>query len=252
MNQEDKIKELENILQEMKEANTQSAVTVEEVTTRKKPLKLWRVGKLFFALWRRPIIVILTLLIVFVVAVPSIAFYLLKQGSTFSEQKGVYLEQVQNISELATAEAYTKVLIERQDNQLFGQDIGINVPGTKRQVLVVIPGSVKAGVDLSTLSEEDLVIDEDNKKVKLRIPKAQFLGGAEIYFDQVEVYSYEGLFRGKADIEEAYELAEEAKQLILTETAGQGVLKTAQQNAENTLREMFTFMGYTVTIEVKE
>ena len=84
------------------------------------------------------------------------------------------------------------------------------------------------------------------------MPPATFLGGAEIYFDKVEVYSYEGLFREKANIEEAYELAEEAKELILEETAGQGVLTMAQQNAEKTLKEMFSFAGYDVTIEFKE
>jgi len=38
----------------------------------------------------------------------------------------------------------------------------------------------------------------------------------------------------------------------LEETAGQGVLTMAQQNAEKTLREMFSFAGYDVTIEFKE
>ena len=74
----------------------------------------------------------------------------------------------------------------------------------------------------------------------------------EIFFDNVEIYSYEGLFREKANIEEAYELAEEAKKLILEETAGQGVLQMAEKTAEKTLREMFLFAGYDVTIEFKE
>ncbi len=84
------------------------------------------------------------------------------------------------------------------------------------------------------------------------MPHATFLGGAEIFFDNVEIYSYEGLFREKANIEEAYELAEEAKKLILEETAGQGVLQMAEKTAEKTLREMFLFAGYDVTIEFKE
>ena len=35
----------------------------------------------------------------------------------------------------------------------------------------------------------------------LTLPKPEFLGGPEILFDQVEVFSYEGLFREKADID---------------------------------------------------
>ena len=67
--------------------------------------------------------------------------------------QGAFLEQIQDLNELATAEAYTKVIIEQQDNAVFGQSIGLNVPGTKRQLLVVIPGSVKAGVELSGLTD---------------------------------------------------------------------------------------------------
>ncbi|WP_342513298.1 DUF4230 domain-containing protein [Sporosarcina sp. FSL K6-1522] len=245
-----KIDEMERLLQELKQAKKESAVTVD--TVKGRSFGFWRTGKLFFSVWRKPFLVIALLILLLMVALPFVTFFVLKQGSTFTEQKGVFLEQIQDLNELATAEAYTKVIIERQDNTLFGQSIGLNLPGTKRQLLVVIPGSVKAGVDMSKLAEKDIVVDEANKTAKLTLPAATFLGGAEIYFDQVEVYSYEGIFREKANIEEAYELAEEAKRLILEETAGQGVLQMAQQNAEKTLREMFSFAGYDVKIEFKE
>lgn len=66
------------------------------------------------------------------------------------------------------------------------------------------------------------------------------------------MYSYEGVFREKANIEEAYELAAEAKKLIVEEASGQGILQTAQHQAERTLEDMFSFTGYDVTIKVKE
>lgn len=242
--------ERERLLKELQAAEKEAAVTVDAV--RGRPFGFWRAGKLFFSLWRKSFIAIALAILLLIIALPFITFFILKQGSTFTEQKGAFLEQIQELNELATAEAYTKVIIERQDNTLFGQSIGLNLPGTKRQLLVVIPGSVKAGVNMSNLTEKDVVIDEENKTAKLTLPPATFLGGAEIYFDKVEVYSYEGIFREKANIEEAYELAAEAKELILEETAGQGVLTMAQQNAEKTLREMFSFAGYDVTIEFKE
>ncbi|MCG7343517.1 DUF4230 domain-containing protein [Sporosarcina sp. ACRSL] len=252
MDDKKKLQEIERLLKEMKDSDSESAVTVEELIGRKR--KSWRprLRFTFISKWKRWTLLLAVLLLLIVLSLPFIAFYLLKQGSTFTEQKGMFIEQVLELNEMATAEAYTKVIIERQDNQIFGQSIGLNVPGTKRQLLVVIPGSVKAGVDLSKLTEKDVIIDEEKKTAKLTLPPATFLGGAEIYFDQVEVYSYEGVFRQKADIEEAYELAAEAKKLILEEATGQGVLKTAQYNAEKTLKEMFSFAGYDVTIEFKE
>ena len=252
MEDEKKMKEIERLLKELKASESESAVTVEEVVGRKP--KSWRprMRFKFFSAWKRSMLLIAVLLLLVVISLPFIAFTLLKQGSTFTEQKGVFLEHIQELNEMATAEAYTKVIIERQDNQLFGQSIGLNVPGTKRQLLVVVPGSVKAGVDLSKVTEKDVVIDEENKTARLTLPAPTFLGGAEIYFDQVEVYSYEGLFRAEANIEEAYELAAEAKKLIIEEATGQGVLRTAEFNAEKTLKEMFGFAGYDVTIEFKE
>lgn len=244
-----KIDEIERLLKELKAGEEETAVTVEE--TERHPSGFWRVGKILLSLWKKSFLLIL-LLIGLAIAIPFATMYFMATGSTFTEEKTAFLEQIQDLNELATAEAYTKVIIERQDNEVFGQSIGMNLPGTKRQLLVVIPGSVKAGVDLSGVTEDDVIINEEEKTATLILPPADFLGGAEIFFDQVEVFSYEGLFREKANIEEAYELAEEAKKLIIEETAGQGVLHTAQKNAEKTLHEMFAFAGYDVTIEFKE
>ena len=47
-------------------------------------------------------------------------------------------------------------------------------------------------------------------------------------------------------------LLQKAKELILEETAAQGVLQMAEKTAVKTLREMFSFAGYDVTIEFKE
>lgn len=244
-----KIDEIERLLKELKAGEAESAVTVEE-TTKRSP-GFWHVGKIFLSLWRKKFLFIF-LLIAIAIALLFVGFYFLTNGSTFTEEKTTFLEQIQDLNELATAEAYTKVIIEQQDNELFGQSIGVNFPGTKRQLLVVIPGSIKAGIDLSEVTEKDLTVNDEEKTVKLSLPRADFLGGAELFFDEVEVFSYEGLFRGKANIEEAYELAEEAKKLILEEAGGQGVLQMAERNAEKTLQEMFSFAGYEVTVEFKE
>lgn len=250
MEDKEKLDEIERLLKELKAGEEETAVTVEEV--KKRPSSFWPVGKLFLSMWKRSFLIIAALILIVVIALPVATFYFIKNGSTFTEEKGAFLEKVQNLNELATAEAYTRVIIERQDNAVFGQSIGVNLPGTKRQLLVVIPGSVKAGVDLSQLSDKDVVIDDKKKTATVTLPPAKFLGGAEIYFDEVEIFSYEGLFREKTKIEEGYELAEEAKRLILEETAGQGVLDMAERNAEKTLKEMFSFAGYDVTIQFKE
>ncbi|GKV67378.1 MULTISPECIES: DUF4230 domain-containing protein [unclassified Sporosarcina] len=245
---------------EIGQAEDETSVTAEEMITpgpkakkkRKRKMFFLRLGYTLWSSWRKTYILLILMLAAAIIILPVAGFYLIKMGSTFTEQKGAFVEHVQELQELTTAEAYTKVLVERTDNELFGQSIGVNLPGTKRNLLVVIPGSVKAGIDLSDITESDLTIDDREKTVHLSVPPAEFLGGAEIYFDQVEVYSVEGLFRTKADIEEGYELANEAKNLILEEASEQGVLQTAERNAEKTLKEMFSFAGYELEVEFKE
>lgn len=250
MKNKKKIDEIERLLLELKAGEQETAVTVDEV--KKRPSVTWRAGKIVLSLWRKPFIIIASIVLLLMIALPIAAIYIIKNASTFTEEKSAVIERIQNLNELATAEAYTKVVIERQDNTIFGQSIGVNLPGTKRQLLVIIPGSIKAGVELSGLTEKDIAMNHEEKTATLTLPHATFLGGAELYFDEVEVFSYEGVFRVKANIEEAYELAEEAQSLILEETAEQGVLKTAEENAKRTLTEMFSFAGYDVTIQFEE
>ncbi|SIT70090.1 DUF4230 domain-containing protein [Edaphobacillus lindanitolerans] len=191
-------------------------------------------------------------LLALVLILPILALRLLAGGSTFMEQKGAVVQRVQELKELATAEAYTKVIIERSDNELFGQSIGIDIPGTKRNLLVVLPGSVKAGIDFGKVGEKDIRVDQEAETVRIEVPKPEFLGKPEIRFDEAQIYSQEGLFRAKADIREGYDLAEEAQSLIIKEATEQGVLETARKNAESTLKEMFSFAGYDVEVTFKE
>ncbi|QUW21104.1 DUF4230 domain-containing protein [Sporosarcina sp. Marseille-Q4063] len=250
MSNNKKTDEIERLLKELKASEEETAVTVEE--TRNSQSGFWGVGKLFFSVWKKSILIIALLILTLMIALPFATFYFLKTGSTFTEEKGVFLERIIDINELATAEAYSKAIIKREDNKILGKDIGMNLAGTKRQLLVVVPGSVKAGVDLSGISNDDFIFNESKKTAKLTLPHATFLSDPVVFLDKADIYSLEGLFRGKANIEEGFEIAEEAKELILKDATEQGVLQRAEKNAEKTLREMFSFAGYDVTIEFKE
>src|SRR5690606_31213265 len=112
----------------------------------------WKTTKLMMSVFRNSFLVLIVVLLLLLVALPLGTFWMIK-GSTATESKGVFLEQIRDLNQLTTAEAYSKVVIKREDNKVFGQEIGLDLPGTKRQLLVVIPGSVKAGIDLSDVTE---------------------------------------------------------------------------------------------------
>jgi hypothetical protein len=201
--------------------------------------------------FRNSFLVLIVVLLLLLVALPLGTWWMI-QGSTATESKGAFLEQIQDLNELSTAEAFTKVIIERQDNKLFGKEIGLDLPGTKRQLLVVVPGAVRAGIDFSEITEDDIKLDEEAKTATLTLPRAKILGGPEIFMDKVEVYSYDGLFRESADISEAYDIAEEAQKLIIEEATGQGVLKTAETNAASSVQEMFNLVEYDVKVQFED
>ncbi|MFJ8065995.1 DUF4230 domain-containing protein [Psychrobacillus sp. NPDC096426] len=249
MRKDDKIREMEKLLEELKAQNETAATIVESPS--KQGFTFWKMPRALYRLRVKSLIVIAIIVLLLLAALPFAAYWAI-QGSTFTESKGSIVERVQALNELSTAEAYTKVIIERQDNQIFGKEIGIDLPGTKRQLLVVVPGAVRAGIDFSQVTESDIKVDDENKTATLTLPMPQFLGGPEIFFDQVEVFSYEGLFREKADITEAYELAETAKEMMIEETMGQGILQLAEENAAKSVKEMFQLVDYDVKVEFKE
>jgi hypothetical protein len=169
-------------------------------------------------------------------------------GSTFSKESTTIVEQVQDLAVLATAEAHVKVIMEQEDNKLFGKDIQVDIPGTKRELLLVVPATVIAGVDLKAVTSDDIKIDDKEKRMEIILPHAAFIQDPAIQMDQVKTFSDEGLFRSETKWDEGFNLAAEAQDEILAESKAMGLLKTAEKNAEKVLKEFFGNLGYTVKI----
>jgi len=244
-----KNRELDKVLKDFHMEEQQAATIMEAATASRTRLRFR--NNLLMRLFKNWYIWIAIILIVLLLILPFATWKLL-QGSSFAEQKGSLVERIQNLNELSTAEAYTKVIIERQNNELFGKEIGVDIPGTKREILVVIPGGVKAGVDFSGVTEKSVDIDEEHKTATITLPEAKILGEPEIDFNNIQVFSSEGLFRSKPDMKEAYSLAADAKKQMIEEATTQGVLKTAAKNAKNSVADMFALVGYDVTVKFKE
>lgn len=245
-----KNKELEKLLKDFQLEEQQAATIMEAVEGSSIRIKNVR-NHIFAWLLKKWYTWVAIIILLSIVILPFVTWKLL-QGNNLAEQKGSIVERIQNLNELTTAEAYTKVVIERENNELFGKKIGIDLPGTKRELLVIIPGGVKAGVDFSGVTEKNINIDETNKKATITLPEAKILGEPEIDFDKVQVFSSEGLFRSKPNITEAYDLATEAKKQMIKEATTQGVLKKAELNAKNSVADMFSLVGYDVTVKFKE
>jgi hypothetical protein len=236
----------ERALRELAEAQEEAGSTValeQKVKVPSFSKKFLRYGLKLFGI--KNIIILLVLLLVL------FAGFWLFSGSTFKKETSTFVEQIQELAMLATAQAHVKVVIEQEDNKLFGKDIHVNFPGTKRELLLVVPATVVAGVDLKDITIDDIKVNDKEKVIEIELPKASLLQDPAIQMDKVKAFSDEGLFRGETKWDEGFDLAAEAQDEIKKESIEMGLLDTAEKNAEIVLKEFFGALGYSVEISFK-
>lgn len=246
MNKKEIALQLESILIELKEEKDHSTSNKGFENREKSSTIPNSLLKLFFRYWGVKTFLILIMLIVVIAG-----GYWLFSGSTFKKNSITFVEQVQELATLATAQAHVKVIIEQEDNKLFGKDIQYNIPGTKRELLLVVPATVIAGVDLSGVTSDDIKVDDKVKSLEISLPPATLIQEPAIQTDKVSTFSDEGLFRSEVGWTEGFDLATEAQAQIKKEVIEIGLLQTAEQNAKKVLKEFFSNLGYTVTVAFK-
>ncbi len=249
-NQYKKIEEIESILAELKanERETSASLAIRDKRSTGSPV--WRLAKSIFVFWRNRVIVVFILLMLLAGGV-SIGIYSWLSGSTFAEERGSFVEHIQDMSSLATAQGFVKAVVEQEDNQLFGKEIKADLPGTKRKILLVVPGTVLAGVDLQDIDKNDIVVNEEKKEIVLTLPRAKILQAPSIDTKNIQTFSVEGIFRSDVNWDEGFALAEVAKDLISQEAIDQGLLQAAEKNAEKSLTGFFDQLGYNAVIKYR-
>lgn len=244
--QDELLLQLESIVKELQAGRDESATAVAMGHKSKMPNLSGLFLRYFFKIWGLKIILFA---IISILLIAGTVWYF--SGSTFSQRETAFVEQIQELSTLATAEAHLKVIIEQQDNKILGKDISLNIPGTKRELLLVVPATVIAGVDLKNITNDRLDVNEKQKEITLTLPHATFIQEPSIQMEKVRTFSDEGLFRGEVKWSEGFDLAAEAQELIKQEALEVGLLQTAENSAEKVLKEFFSNLGYTVNVNFK-
>ncbi|MFS0862214.1 DUF4230 domain-containing protein [Fredinandcohnia sp. 179-A 10B2 NHS] len=245
-NNDDKIAELERLLKELKAGQEETSATAAVLERGGAPRVTKSVANPLLKFLGMKLLI--PILLIALVAAAGIMFF---TGSTFKKESTTFVEQVQELATLATAEAHLKEIITQEDNKLFGLDIPVDLLGTKRELLFVVPATVIAGVDLQGVTSESLIINEKEKEIKLTLPHAALLQEPSIKMDKIQAISDEGLFRLEVSWDEGNELVAEAQEKIKKEAIEIGLLQTAEKTAEKVLTEFFDSLGYTVEIAFK-
>jgi hypothetical protein len=152
------------------------------------------------------------------------------------EQKQEILA-LKEMSELATAEYTITKVVKANDNQTWFK-VGA------RKILLSCSGSIKAGIDLSQLKEENITIE--NKTISLHLPPAKVIY-LNIPPETVQLeFQKTGFLRDNFSYTEQNELMVQAEKQIRAAADSIGILQSAEKNADVFLKSFLKRLGYTV------
>ena len=172
----------------------------------------------------------------FVRAVPILG-PLLEEKPARTTTGPVVVEGVRELDQLATVRWTESVPVTRQS----GGDV-LDRLFSGEEVLVIATGAVEAGVDLSEIGKEDVRVEGDT--VTMRLPEPEILSSS---LDEEKTRVYDRDF-SPLNVRPDDELVEEARLRAIEkveETArDNGILETAEANAENSIRAFITTLGF--------
>ena len=162
---------------------------------------------------------------------------LLQERPARTTTSPVVVEGVRELDQLSTVRTTESIVVTRESG---GDFLDRLFSGEK--VLLVATGNVEAGVDLSEIGEGDVEIREDT--VTIRLPEPEVLS-ASLDEDKTRVYDrdYSALnLRPNDDlVEEARATAEGRIEDAAREN---GILDTAEMNAEESIRAFVEVLGF--------
>jgi uncharacterized protein DUF4230 len=160
-------------------------------------------------------------------------------GTTLRSTPSV-VTAVRDLARLETVEYHVERVIDLRDRQslLFG------LIGTQDAILFVAVGQVTAGVDLSELTEGDVVVDRTQGIASVMLPAARVLS-TRLDNDNSWVYSRstDVLAQRKEDLETRARQA--AERTLEDDAVASGILDRARTNAEQTVAALVRSLGYT-------
>lgn len=187
-------------------------------------------------------VVIFLALIIAIASICSVLWYKHKQTQIEVLNHANVLEKIQHLNNLETVAFHIDTVVSSQRegswNRLW-QD--------QQKGLFVASGRVVAGLNLSKLTAEQVVVSEDGKRIDITLPPVEILSSS---LDKTEIYDIQtGLF-GLVDIDPKLltEAQNEARQQIVKTACKSGILKIANENANKQIESLFTLTQAEITV----
>ena len=160
------------------------------------------------------------------------------------KKESAVVQSIQQTGKLVTAEYSLSKMVKASDNKTWYK-IG------DRRILIAAEATVKAGVDLQSIGEEDVTVNDET--IRLRMPAPQIFS-ISIPPEKINVlYQDVSAFRSQFSAAEREDLLRQAEKQVRSIADSLGILQTAQKNAELFIRNLLQQGGYqTITIDFEK
>lgn len=157
-------------------------------------------------------------------------------GTVISVSQPTVVRQIQQLQRLETVNfTMDKIISGERDNPYLPKFLAGD------RLLLVVHGEVIGGIDLAKVQPRDVAVS--GRAISLHIPQAEIFS-TRIDNAKTRVYSRDtGLF-SSPDPNLESEVREAAEQQLQQAALQDGVLKTAEQNAQSTLASMLKGLGF--------
>ena len=153
---------------------------------------------------------------------------------------------MQQCAKLYTAEYRVHKIVTHDDvvrlkGSLLQRSFDIKMPLGDRKVAIPIDAKLKAYIDFSEFSEQNIERHGDKITIILPDPKVTMTSSK---IDQKNVKEYVSLTRAHFSDEELASFQQQGRQAIIASIPELGMMETAQANAAKVLVPMLTEMGF--------
>lgn len=161
---------------------------------------------------------------------------LLGRGTQIDVSQPTVVNKIQQLQRLETV-VYTmdKVVTGEKENSILPNFL------VGDRLLMIVHGEVVAGVDFSGLKSGDVTVKD--KRVVLKLPYAQVFS-TRIDNQRTKVYSRQTGLLVPVDPNLETQVRQEAERQLLQAAVLDGILKTANTNARNTLTSLLQSLGF--------
>lgn len=154
--------------------------------------------------------------------------------------------QVQRCAKLYTAEYRVHKIVTHDDvvrlkGTVFQKEFNVKVPLGDRKIAIPMDAKLKAYIDFSQFSDQNIERQGDKITILLPDPKVTMTSSK---VDQKHIRQYVALTRANFSDAELASYQEQGRAAIIADIPKMGILEKARQNAAKVLVPMLTELGY--------